>query len=595
MPNAYAYIRFSTLEQAEGDSVDRQTKPLETFTSTTGIEIKEVVIDPGVSSFRGKNVNKGRFKEILDRINDGRISPGDYLVVESIDRITRQRVLDGVELIQGILKKGIFIYTTGDRITYSYIDSNRDLETLLKIGVIAQRANEESETKSRRRRSAWSKAKDEAKKSGKVFNSHNPPYGLRFDPTTSKFIIDDEEANEIRKIFKLLQYTGVSNVVHEINNTSKRKWANRHIAHMIKSQYPLGVLRSQKRNTSEKKEFIEFIENYYPAIVDQVDFNAALGAMSGRRDRRDYGNNSTEHMNIFRNVVKCAKCGNSLLFEKQKNQKGVPYAYLHCYSRKELKMGCDQRFRFDLAFGMLLQYMDAYFAGFLSDVAITQAQPSPKAIAFEKPSKSKHNLISVTALTEPQERLNDKNIKLDSFRVDFTPEVVAARKELASLFNNELANTEADNALKNKIAELESIKGQIGRLTESTDQYERIPKSFVQRILKLEDQAEEVAAMVDRLSQEAAVISQTPSLTGSRHIKQMFCTQEGRLELNKFFLTKKLKFVFEYHISERTLTMKLYKSDLLLTIAKGKFSLHNPLKKYELGNLAELVYGASDI
>src|SRR3979490_3150695 len=112
MSNAYAYVRYSSTVQSSGDSVDRQTSPLKAFEKDTGIDIVETIIDEGVSSFRGDNANKGKFKEVLARIDRGVIRSGDYLVVESIDRITRQRVLDGVELLQNILKAGVKIYTT---------------------------------------------------------------------------------------------------------------------------------------------------------------------------------------------------------------------------------------------------------------------------------------------------------------------------------------------------------------------------------------------------------------------------------------------------------------------------------------------------
>ena len=118
MTKAYAYIRYSRALQATGDSENRQLTALELFETSTGTKIVEVVYDKGKSAFRGDNARSGNFKEMLDRMQSGAIRPGDYLVVESIDRITRQRVLDGVELLQGILKKGINIYTTVDKKTY---------------------------------------------------------------------------------------------------------------------------------------------------------------------------------------------------------------------------------------------------------------------------------------------------------------------------------------------------------------------------------------------------------------------------------------------------------------------------------------------
>lgn len=115
MPKAYAYIRYSRAIQATGDSENRQLTALDLFETSTGTPIAEVVYDKGKSAFRGDNARSGNFKEMLDRMESGAIHKGDYLVVESIDRITRQRVLDGVELLQGILKKGINIYTTVDK------------------------------------------------------------------------------------------------------------------------------------------------------------------------------------------------------------------------------------------------------------------------------------------------------------------------------------------------------------------------------------------------------------------------------------------------------------------------------------------------
>ena len=115
MPKAYAYIRFSRLAQGTGDSENRQHNALDIFSEQTNIKVEEVVYDRGKSAFRGDNTKRGNFREILEKISSSIIKKGDFLVVESIDRITRQRVFDGVELLQNILKKGINIYTTIDQ------------------------------------------------------------------------------------------------------------------------------------------------------------------------------------------------------------------------------------------------------------------------------------------------------------------------------------------------------------------------------------------------------------------------------------------------------------------------------------------------
>ena len=62
MTIAVAYVRYSTAVQSEGDSVDRQTTPLEAFEKKFGVKVRDIYIDEGVSSFKGENIKKGKFK-----------------------------------------------------------------------------------------------------------------------------------------------------------------------------------------------------------------------------------------------------------------------------------------------------------------------------------------------------------------------------------------------------------------------------------------------------------------------------------------------------------------------------------------------------
>lgn len=87
MTISVAYVRYSTAIQSGGDSVDRQTTPLEAFEKKLGVKVRDIHIDEGVSSYKGENIKKGKFKEILDEIDNQVISSGDYLVIESIDRV----------------------------------------------------------------------------------------------------------------------------------------------------------------------------------------------------------------------------------------------------------------------------------------------------------------------------------------------------------------------------------------------------------------------------------------------------------------------------------------------------------------------------
>lgn len=558
-PLAIAYVRWSSTVQGgdDKDSYDRQTSPLEFFTSSTGVPVVETIIDPGQSAFTGENSKKGKLKGILDRIESGEIRKGDFLVVESIDRITRMRVLDGVALIQdGILKKGVKLYTTTDNKTYSYEDPDKDFENLLMISLIAKRANEESEIKSKRRRSAWNKAKTKAT-DGVPFNAHNPPYGLRYDPEGNCFEIVEDEAIEIKKIFEGLKYEGVSNTLKKVNLTSKRKWSRKTVHLMLTSRYPIGTLMSQKRD-GKKKVFERYIENYYPAILSHKEFQDALQAMKLRGKVKDYGRNTEGYLNIFKHCVKCAVCGQSLMFEKSINQKGIKYGYFHCYTRKETLSHCDvPRFRFDFAFGALLQMVKQLTGDELEFDDI-------HSWAREMPADYNSTVT------------NDE-IEMEDFGNQFL-----------SLFSKSTA-TEAIKAefyeAENELAKAKSL---YENMTASFSQYKdgRIPSFFIQQMADAELAYENAKADIDALSAQIDNAESSLEIYSYKDIIELYSTDEGRLKLNHFFKSNGFKFVFKYEAKTRTLFMAvLDKADSEIYRVGKKFSLHNPLKEFGINNL----------
>ena len=73
MPRAYSYTRFSTPEQAGGDSARRQMEAARTYAATHGLELDDLlsISDLGVSAYTGANLDPeaglGRFVEAVER------------------------------------------------------------------------------------------------------------------------------------------------------------------------------------------------------------------------------------------------------------------------------------------------------------------------------------------------------------------------------------------------------------------------------------------------------------------------------------------------------------------------------------------------
>ena len=110
---AYSYLRFSSTEQRKGNSFDRQIRGRDAYIAKKGLTLDTSLVldDAGVSAFRGTNAATGKLRSFLDACEEKRIRPGSYLIVENLDRLSRDETLDAVMLFLGILNHGIIVVT----------------------------------------------------------------------------------------------------------------------------------------------------------------------------------------------------------------------------------------------------------------------------------------------------------------------------------------------------------------------------------------------------------------------------------------------------------------------------------------------------
>src|SRR5260221_5486876 len=88
---AYPYLRFSTPEQAEGDSTRRQEAALHRWAEINGAVLDDSLKlrDEGVSAFTGRNITHGGLGRFLDAARRGRLKPQPHFLVENLDRFSR--------------------------------------------------------------------------------------------------------------------------------------------------------------------------------------------------------------------------------------------------------------------------------------------------------------------------------------------------------------------------------------------------------------------------------------------------------------------------------------------------------------------------
>ncbi|MDT9702139.1 recombinase family protein, partial [Streptomyces sp. P17] len=131
------------------------------------------------------------------------IRPGDYIVVESIDRLTRQNVWKSITMLEKILTAGVKIYTTSDHMIYhndAQADPRNSFGNFMYLSMIAQRAHEESVMKRERLVAVWEHKRKyaiENLKKGKLLTKRLPSW-LSFE--NGKFVIDHDMIYDIKKL-----------------------------------------------------------------------------------------------------------------------------------------------------------------------------------------------------------------------------------------------------------------------------------------------------------------------------------------------------------------------------------------------------------
>ncbi len=282
---AFSYTRFSTAEQLKGDSLRRQTSLAQAYCERNGLllDTSLVLQDLGVSAFRGANAKRGALAGFFNAIEDGQVLPGDVLIVENLDRLSRENPLTAVDLLRSIVDRGVSVVTLAPEMVLSKETIN-SLAVLLPVVVQASLANSESVKKSERIGEAW--ADKRSRLQSEKFTAKGP-FWLKLRPNRTGFDPIPEQVKVVRRIFEdCRDGHGIIGIVKRLNDdgipTPRRKgiWATATVSSILKSRAVLGELTPRSRG----KVVGPPIQNYYPAILTEEEFDAANAAMQSRKN-----------------------------------------------------------------------------------------------------------------------------------------------------------------------------------------------------------------------------------------------------------------------------------------------------------------------
>jgi DNA invertase Pin-like site-specific DNA recombinase len=303
----YSYIRFSSAKQAHGDSFQRQMESSRSFCERQGYSLSsENFQDLGVSGFKGDNWREGGLSLFLLAVKSGKVRKGSSLLVENLDRISRDEIDKALAVFCDILRSGIDIITLSPERTYTKTHLANP-STLIEAILGFVLANEESQKKSMRSKSVWVNKRKDLKPLGNTCPCWLSFNGLGYDLVPSKVEL-------VRKIFDMaaggqglwaiVRYL-TDNKIAPLSRRKNAKWNSVFISDLLRNRAVIGE-RVMKAGTNK---------GYFPSIIDEGLFLRVQSELT-RRDRKALlrGRGSKKCNNLFPGMIVDVRDGGKMTF-----------------------------------------------------------------------------------------------------------------------------------------------------------------------------------------------------------------------------------------------------------------------------------------
>lgn len=343
---AYSYIRFSTPEQAQGDSKRRQTDlAADWIQRNVGYELDTelTLFDRGISAAKGKNLEAtAALGGFLREIVEGTVQRGSVLLVEALDRISRQTARKAVRTLEDIVESGVDVVTLNDgkRYTPASLDGTDFLMAIL----LFMRGAEESATKSKRNAASWAAKRATIGKS--VMTSRVPAWvnvtgaANKAAGHNAKLSLNAERVKVLKRIFRDYNAgAGTAKIAYDLNQDKVpafggKFWVQKYVYKIIGWRAVLGEFTPCIGGKPQAP-----VPGYYPRAIDNETFETAQAIAESKHGRMP--RNSGLIMNVLSKIGVCPKCGASMRRKQGGKKRSSPSQPKLVCSKADHGVGCD--------------------------------------------------------------------------------------------------------------------------------------------------------------------------------------------------------------------------------------------------------------
>jgi DNA invertase Pin-like site-specific DNA recombinase len=316
MKRAYSYIRFSSKKQLKGGSRRRQTKLSAAWCKKHGYTLDESLRlgDLGVSAFRGRNVTDGAFAGFVEAVRLGKVARGSVLLLESLDRLSRDQIGEALTLFISLLRQGVEIVTFVPERRYTYKSVN-DLPGLIEPLVVFSRSNEESQMKSHRAKEEW-----DAKRACAAQRplTKSAPAWLRLRADRSGWDEIPERVQTVKRIFQMARDGhGIQRITADLNGSGTptmgrgKRWNVSYVWLILRNRAVTGEFQGHVKEDGKRMPVGTPVAGYFPQIINDVEFYQAQAAVEGRRLSR--GRRGRHVRNLFTGILRDARDGQTMV------------------------------------------------------------------------------------------------------------------------------------------------------------------------------------------------------------------------------------------------------------------------------------------
>jgi len=269
------------------------------------LDTKLTYQDRGISAYTGRNAEVGQLGIFLSAVKDGVISKGSVLIIEALDRLSRDAAYRAVGLLGELVESGIEVVTLNDKMSYTK-ESLRKTSDFFYSVLQMSRSHEESERKSELISQSYTARR--LSKSKIICNT--APGWLVKDKKAACWIANENRAESVKKVYQNYKDGLSANSICQKANTED--WVQPSMSIKRKSKkWHVSLVRRILSNPAVTGRYIERsgIEhaNFFPRIISDEDF-AIVQALSDKKRTFPRRRDNSKY-NVFQGIVFCGYCG----------------------------------------------------------------------------------------------------------------------------------------------------------------------------------------------------------------------------------------------------------------------------------------------